>query len=89
MSNVAEIGKIELWLISTCRELGLRIVDAGSDFFEVGGTSLSAIKLIAKAEEHFGEDTLPPEDLFAQGRIQDIAACIQRNSMHLNALTES
>lgn len=87
--NNGEIGKIEVWLVNTCRELGLRVENTGSDFFEAGGTSLSAIRLIAKAEEHFGEDALPPEDLFAQSRITDIATCIQRNSKHINALTES
>ncbi|CAH0239533.1 MULTISPECIES: phosphopantetheine-binding protein [Pseudomonas] len=88
MSNVGEIGKIEFWLINTCRELGLGVENASSDFFAAGGTSLSAIRLIAKAEEHFGEDSLPPEDLFAQSLVSDIATCIQRNAKHFNALTE-
>ncbi|ABR83415.1 MULTISPECIES: acyl carrier protein [Pseudomonas] len=89
MNSIADIGKIEFWLINTCRELGLRVDAPDSDFFAAGGTSLSAIRLIAKAEEHFGEDALPPEDLFAQSRIHDIASCIQRNSSHFNALTEN
>lgn len=89
MTTLADTGKIEFWLISICRELGLRVESAQSDFFEAGGTSLSAIRLIAQAEEHFGEDVLPPEDLFAQSRLHDIAACIERNSKHLNSLTEA
>lgn len=87
MSNLANIGKIEIWLINACRELGLRVEDSSSDFFAAGGTSISAIRLIAQAEEHFGEDALPPENLFAESRLQDIAACIERNSNLLNVLT--
>ena len=82
------VEKIEDWLLDTCRELDLRVENADSDFFEAGGTSLSAIRLIAKAEAHFGEDALPPEDLFEKSRIHDLAACIQRNSAHTDTLME-
>nr|WP_274613946.1 phosphopantetheine-binding protein [Streptomonospora nanhaiensis] len=54
--------------------------DADSDFFEAGGNSLTAIRLISQAEESFGEDVLPPEDLFAESSVRQIAATILRNA---------
>jgi len=72
--------KTELWVIEVCQELGLRVEAADGDFFEAGGNSLTAMKLIAKAEDRFGEDALPPDDLFAQSTVREIAASILRNS---------
>ena len=72
--------ELEHWVVTTCRGLGLGVDDADSDFFEAGGTSLTAIRLISQAEEAFGEDALLPEDLFAQSSIQEIAAAILRST---------
>ncbi|WP_394840162.1 acyl carrier protein [Pendulispora rubella] len=72
--------KFERWVIGVCQGLGVRIKDASSDFFEAGGSSLAAVKLIARVEEEFGEDALPPEDLFSQSAVRDIASCILRNA---------
>jgi acyl carrier protein len=70
---------VESWLIEVCQELGLPIKDSAGDFFETGATSLTALKLIARVEERYGEDALPPDDLFAESSIQEIAECIRRN----------
>ncbi|WP_445397658.1 acyl carrier protein [Streptomyces sp. LE64] len=72
--------ELEQWVLSACRDIGLGAEDADSDFFGAGGTSLTAIRLIAKAEEGFGEDALDPEDLFARSSIREIAATILRST---------
>lgn len=70
---------VQRWVILVCNSLGLPVDDAGRDFFEAGGTSLTALKLMTRAEERYGEDALPPDDLFAESTIRQIAACIRRN----------
>jgi hypothetical protein len=77
MPNIETTDQLQHWLVSACQELGLNVVGPDSDFFEAGGTSLTAIKLIAKADSSFGEDVLLPEDLFERSRIKDITASIQ------------
>lgn len=71
--------EFERWVIEACRSLGLPVEDAEGDFFEAGATSLTALKLIARAEDRYGEDVLPPDDLFDDSSIRGIAARIRRN----------
>jgi acyl carrier protein len=47
-----------------------------SDFFELGGNSLTAIKLLSQVEKTFGPETLLPEVLFSDARIKSLAAAI-------------
>jgi non-heme Fe2+,alpha-ketoglutarate-dependent halogenase len=75
-----DVAQIQEWLLGTCRDLGLRASEPGHDFFETGGTSLTAIKLIAKAEERYGDGALPPDDLFTQSSMRGIAESIGRNA---------
>lgn len=70
---------VESWLIKVCQDLGLPIKDSAGGFFETGATSLTALKLIARVDERYGEDALPPDDLFASSSIKEIADCIRRN----------
>ena len=70
---------IERWVVENCRDLGLAVDGGDADFFEAGGTSLTAIKLISRAEAEFGEDSLPPEDLFEESSIRNISQTIARN----------
>ncbi|GGP93683.1 acyl carrier protein [Streptomyces roseolilacinus] len=71
---------IERWVVATCRDLGVDLDGADGDFFEAGGTSLAATRLIARAEARYGEDALPPDDLFADSGVRAIAAAIGRNA---------
>ncbi|MCT9089948.1 phosphopantetheine-binding protein [Streptomyces sp. ASQP_92] len=71
--------ELEQWVLTTCRDLGLEVETADDDFFEAGGTSLTAIRLIAQAEEAYGEDALTPDDLFARSAVRDIAASMLQN----------
>jgi len=70
---------VEQWVIEVCQNLGLPMDEVAADFFEAGATSLTAMKLIARAEERYGQDALPPDDLFAGSSVQEIAASIRRN----------
>jgi hypothetical protein len=79
MIDVNDTRQVDEWVLAACRELGLPVDGADADFFAAGGSSLTAVKLMAKAEEAFGEDALPPEDLFERSRVADIAATIRRN----------
>ncbi|MFG3252556.1 phosphopantetheine-binding protein [Streptomyces sp. NPDC048172] len=80
--------KMLSWVIDACRQLGLRVEKGDDDFFEAGGTSLTAVKLIERAERDFGEDSLPPDELFTDSRMTDIAASIQRNSEPADAVAD-
>ncbi|MFF4604409.1 acyl carrier protein [Streptomyces sp. NPDC001339] len=70
---------VERWVLAVCQEIGLRAENTDADFFEAGGNSLSAMRIISQAEEKYGEDALPPDDLFARSRISDIAKSILTN----------
>lgn len=51
-------------------------IELEDDFFDLGGNSITAIKLISEAERRFGEGCLEPDALFADGRLRTIAASI-------------
>jgi non-heme Fe2+,alpha-ketoglutarate-dependent halogenase len=76
----SHVAEIENWVIGFCRELNLPVEDATTDFFAVGGTSLTAMRLIASAEELYGEDVLPPDDLYESSSMGGIATVIARNT---------
>ncbi|MCK9893453.1 phosphopantetheine-binding protein [Frankia sp. AgB32] len=76
------------WVVDECRKLGLRVSGGEDDFFEAGGTSLTAVKLIDRAERDFGDDSLPPDELFTESRIAEIVASIQRNSKRAGAVAD-
>ncbi|MEH0574667.1 MULTISPECIES: phosphopantetheine-binding protein [Streptomyces] len=76
------------WVVDECRQLGLRVTGGEDDFFEAGGTSLTAVKLIERAEREFGDDSLPADELFTESRVMDIVVSIQRNSKHADAASD-
>lgn len=76
------------WVIDECKQLGLRVTGGEDDFFEAGGTSLTAVKLIERAEREFGDDSLPADELFTESRVADIVVSIQRNSKHADAASD-
>lgn len=86
MSAVPASGRpgtedLRSWVIDACRQLGVPVEAADDDFFACGGTSLSAVKLIARAEQEFGEDALLPEELFERSAVGQIADSILRNRL--------
>jgi acyl carrier protein len=85
MTGMDDPRDVERWLIGVCQELGLQLDSPSDDFFAAGASSITAVKLISQVEAKFGEDALPPEDLFEKSGINDIAASIRRNSAHADA----
>jgi acyl carrier protein len=85
MSPVPATDDLCSWVIGVCRELGVPVESADDDFFATGATSLSAVKLIARAEQEFGDDALPPEELFERSTMAQIADSIRRNLLSIAA----
>lgn len=56
--------------------LGSSTVSTTDNFFQIGGTSLAAIKLIQRVENRFGQDILSPDTLFADPRLGSVARAI-------------
>lgn len=79
MSDVAErLGAIEQWVVAVGRELKLPIGTLDDDFFDVGGTSLTLMRLIARTEVEFGI-FLEPDDVLESSTLRGIAGTIHRN----------
>jgi hypothetical protein len=60
--------------------LGLSSVDPGDDFFKVGGTSLTAIKLLERVEKKFGPDALSPDTLYGDPKLGRVASAIDETA---------
>ncbi|WP_027244504.1 acyl carrier protein [Leisingera daeponensis] len=56
--------------------LGAEPAGPDTSFFEAGGNSLAAAKLMMRVEDAFGEETLPPEELYARPTFADIIATV-------------
>jgi len=85
MSNVTEqttmdssaMTATELALTEMWRDLlGVPNISRTDNFFELGATSLSAIKLIQRVERKFGPDTLLPDTLYGDPRLSSVANAI-------------
>lgn len=59
-----------------CDLLGRTEIGPEDKFFDLGGTSLTAIKLLQRVETTFGEESLSPDDLYADPRLSAVAAAI-------------
>jgi acyl carrier protein len=46
------------------------------DFFDLGATSLTAVRFLARVEERFGSDALTPEQLYEDARLRHLAKSI-------------
>jgi len=55
---------------------GISDITLDSDFFDLGGNSLTAIKLLTRIEDTFGEGVLSPDTLFSTGQLGSLAAAI-------------
>ncbi len=70
--TATEAALAEMW-----RDLlGLSELDTRDDFFKVGGTSLTAIKLLQRVEKKFGPETLSPDTLYGDPRLSSVAKAI-------------
>ena len=69
--------QIESELIDLWREIfHHENIHADSDFFDLGGNSLTAIAFLSQVEERYGADALLPDTLFAKGRLAELATAI-------------
>lgn len=66
----------EATLAGMWRDLGITRTGPGDSFFEGGGTSLTAIKLLQRVEKKFGPDALSPDALYANPRLVDMARAV-------------
>lgn len=51
--------------------------ERGENFFDLGGSSLGAVKFIAEVENVFGADVLSPEELYRAPTFGAIVAAIE------------
>jgi hypothetical protein len=56
--------------------LRLSKTDPNDNFFTVGGTSLTAIKLLQRVEKKFGPDVLSPDTLYGDPKLSSVAKAI-------------
>jgi hypothetical protein len=67
----------ERWVIDACRDFKLPAGGAEDDFYSIGGTSITLLRLMAKAEEELGV-ALEPEEVLEAGTLRGIAALLAR-----------
>jgi acyl carrier protein len=89
MSNVTEQSDLatstmtatERTLAEMWRDLlGVSDISTSDDFFKLGGTSLTAIKLLQRVENAFGPDALTPDTLYGDGRLASVAKAIDETT---------
>jgi acyl carrier protein len=89
MSNVTDqtalhqhsLTATEVTLADMWRDLlGRSEIDPADDFFKLGGTSLSAIKLLQRVEKQFGPDALSPDELHYDPILRSMAAAIDQTA---------
>jgi len=67
----------QAWVIDACRDFKLTTSGPEDDFFSIGGTSITLLQLMTKAEEELGV-ALEPEDVLEAGTLRGIAALLVR-----------
>ncbi|MFJ8614733.1 FkbM family methyltransferase [Streptomyces clavifer] len=55
---------------------GADALRSGADFFELGGDSLTAVRLLARVEDELGPDALTPDLIFTDGTFAGLAAAL-------------
>jgi FkbM family methyltransferase len=74
------LPEIEEKLASIWRRiLKVEDISTSDDFFALGGTSLKSVRMVLEVDEAFGENVLPPDQLFVGSRFDEVAAIIRRN----------
>jgi len=84
MSFMAPRDMIELELSRIWeRVLNIQPVGMRDDFFEVGGHSMLAVRLMAQIQNRFGQE-LPLSVLFQRSTIEELAVVIRRQAAQMN-----
>ncbi|MEW2194827.1 FkbM family methyltransferase [Streptomyces microflavus] len=55
---------------------GADAILSGADFFDLGGDSLSAVRLLARVEDELGPDALSPDLIFTDGTFAGLSAAL-------------
>jgi len=79
-----EIKLAEIW----SEVLGGRAFGTDENFFEVGGHSLSAVKVVSKAAAHFNR-TIPLQTFFDNPTIADLGNIVRQNQNSENVSTQN
>jgi acyl carrier protein len=76
----SQLSEIEEKLASIWRRiLKVEDISTSDDFFALGGTSLKSVRMVLEVDEAFGENVLPPDQLFVGSRFDEVAAIIRRS----------
>ena len=68
---------IEQWILNSWEEIfNVKNLNVHSDFFDLGGNSLTALKFLSRVEEKFGAESLLPDTLFETPSVAEIANAI-------------
>jgi FkbM family methyltransferase len=59
---------------------GAAAVRPDADFFDLGGDSLTAVRLLARLEASLGEDALAPDAIFTDGTFGALAALVEASA---------
>jgi len=77
MTETDALVSAERWVIEACRDFKLPAETSEDDFFSIGGTSITLLRLIAKAGAELGV-TLEPEEILEADSLRGIAALLVR-----------
>lgn len=73
MTSDVEEKMADIWK----RILKVDQIGKSDDFFALGGSSLTAVRLIVEVEKEFGEDILPPDQLFNVSVFRDVVSIVE------------
>lgn len=73
--SVGRWEDVKRWVVEVSRDLKLPASNPEDDFFDVGGTSLTLIRFIARVETQLGV-VLDPDDILEDSTFRGIAATI-------------
>ncbi len=73
----SKMQTVEKNLISIWQEMfDTQDISPSSDFFELGGNSLTAIKFLDQVEKTYGTEALQPDTLFSNSQLSYLATVI-------------
>ncbi len=51
-------------------------IETDDDFFDIGATSLTAVRFLSRVDDQFGQGALSPEELYEDSRLAVLASVI-------------
>ena len=87
MSELSEETPSVQWLLQACRDFNLPVNSAADNFFAIGGTSITLMRLVARVEQELGV-ALEPEEILDAESMADIAVVLS-NREHATGTSPS